>query len=126
MLKGVWKRHLVFIGSILRLRSGDSVIPAKLAEHGYQRRLCVSFSPVVVGVMTERQKEIEWIDWGRVSVRNMLLLIATGPVDVASDKGMLDTMIHGSPWSPHEGEGKYMQIPERGSWMDIFDRKRWL
>ncbi|KAI1048872.1 hypothetical protein LB506_005228 [Fusarium annulatum] len=96
MLKGVWKQHLVFIGSILCLRSGDSVVSAKLAERGYQRRLCVSFSPVV------RQKEIEWIDWGKVSVRDMLLLIATGPVDVASDKGTLDTMIHGSPWSPHD------------------------
>ncbi|KAH7194538.1 S-adenosyl-L-methionine-dependent methyltransferase [Fusarium oxysporum] len=84
---------------ILHLGSGDSVVPAELAERGYQKQLCVDFSPVVVDMMTERHKEITGIEWSRVDVRDMPS-IATGSIDVAFDKGTLDAMIYGSPWSP--------------------------
>ncbi|KAF5534407.1 endothelin-converting enzyme 2 [Fusarium mexicanum] len=84
---------------ILHLGSGDSVVPAELAERGYMRQLCVDFSPVVVDMMTERHKEIAGIEWSRVDVRDMPS-IASGSIDVAFDKGTLDAMIYGSPWSP--------------------------
>ncbi|KAG5810165.1 hypothetical protein H9Q74_005338 [Fusarium xylarioides] len=47
---------------ILHLGSGDSTVPAELAERGYQKQLCVDFSPVVVNMMTERHKEIVGIE----------------------------------------------------------------
>ncbi|KAG7409949.1 EEF1A lysine methyltransferase 4 [Fusarium oxysporum f. sp. rapae] len=97
---------------ILHLGSGDSVVPAELAERGYQKQLCVDFSPVVVDMMTERHKEITGIEWSRVDVRDMPS-IATGSVDVAFDKGTLDAMIYGSPWSPpdevRENTSKYLK-----------------
>ncbi|KAJ4050135.1 hypothetical protein NW756_006800 [Fusarium oxysporum] len=97
---------------ILHLGSGDSVVPAELAERGYQKQLCVDFSPVVVDMMTERHKEITGIEWSRVDVRDMPS-IATGSIDVAFDKGTLDAMIYGSPWSPpdevKENTSKYLK-----------------
>jgi EEF1A lysine methyltransferase 4 len=52
-------------------------------------------------MMTERHKGITGIEWSRVDVRDMPS-IATGSIDVAFDKGTLDAMIYGSPWSPPE------------------------
>ncbi|RKK08069.1 hypothetical protein BFJ66_g12526 [Fusarium oxysporum f. sp. cepae] len=101
---------------ILHLGSGDSVVPAELAERGYQKQLCVDFSPVVVDMMTERHKEITGIEWNRVDVRDMPS-IATGSIDVAFDKGTLDAMIYGSPWSPpdevKENTSKYLKEVHR-------------
>ncbi|KAH7151164.1 S-adenosyl-L-methionine-dependent methyltransferase [Fusarium sp. MPI-SDFR-AT-0072] len=101
---------------ILHLGSGDSVVPAELAERGYQKQLCVDFSPVVVDMMTERHKEITGIEWSRVDVRDMPS-IATGSIDVAFDKGTLDAMIYGSPWSPpdevRENTSKYLKEVHR-------------
>ncbi|KAL7758835.1 hypothetical protein ACKLNR_011262 [Fusarium oxysporum f. sp. zingiberi] len=101
---------------ILHLGSGDSVVPAELAERGYQKQLCVDFSPVVVDMMTERHKEITGIEWSRVDVRDMPS-IATGSIDVAFDKGTLDAMIYGSPWSPpdevKENTSKYLKEVHR-------------
>ncbi|KAG5769301.1 hypothetical protein H9Q69_010265 [Fusarium xylarioides] len=101
---------------ILHLGSGDSTVPAELAERGYQKQLCVDFSPVVVNMMTERHKEIVGIEWSRVDVRDMPS-IATGSIDVAFDKGTLDAMIYGSPWSPpdevRENTSRYMKEVHR-------------
>ncbi|KAH7259345.1 S-adenosyl-L-methionine-dependent methyltransferase [Fusarium redolens] len=101
---------------ILHLGSGDSVVPAELAERGYQKQLCVDFSPVVVDMMTERHKGITGIEWSRVDVRDMPS-IATGSIDVAFDKGTLDAMIYGSPWSPpeevRENTSKYLKEVHR-------------
>ncbi|KAH7233074.1 S-adenosyl-L-methionine-dependent methyltransferase [Fusarium tricinctum] len=101
---------------ILHLGSGDSVVPAELAERGYGKQLCVDFSPVVVDMMTERHKDIAGIEWGRVDVRDMPS-IDTGSIDVAFDKGTLDAMIYGSPWSPpdevRENTSKYLKEVHR-------------
>ena len=107
---------------ILHLGSGDSVslvypiakpyycttnwlsrqtIPVELASRGYKRQLCVDFSTVVVQTMTERHRSVEGIEWKHMDVRNMPD-IAGKSIDVAFDKGTLDAMIHGSPWSPPE------------------------
>ena len=75
------------------------VVPAELAGRGYKNQLCVDFSPVVVDLMTERHKDISGIEWQRVDVRDMPS-VTTGSIDVAFDKGTLDAMIYGSPWSP--------------------------
>lgn len=74
-------------------------VPAGLEAHGYKRQLCVDFSPVVVDMMTERHKEIPGIEWRKIDVRNMVGM-EDQSVDVAFDKGTLDAMIYGSPWSP--------------------------
>jgi hypothetical protein len=91
---------------------GHQVVPAELAERGYGKQLCVDFSPVVVELMTERHKDIAGIEWGRVDVRDMPS-VSTGSIDVAFDKGTLDAMIYGSPWSPpdevKENTSKYLK-----------------
>ncbi|PNP78728.1 hypothetical protein FNYG_07870 [Fusarium nygamai] len=101
---------------ILHLGSGDSVVPAELAKRGYQKQLCVDFSPVVVEMMTERHQEIAGIQWSRVDVRDMPS-IATASIDVAFDKGTLDAMIYGSPWSPpdevRENTSRYLKEVHR-------------
>lgn len=84
---------------ILNLGSGDSVIPVELASRGYQRQLCVDFSPTVVDLMTKRHAEFEGIEWKLMDVRDMAG-VADGSIDVAFDKGTLDAMIYGSPWDP--------------------------
>ncbi|CEF86947.1 hypothetical protein FGSG_11344 [Fusarium graminearum PH-1] len=97
---------------VLHLGSGDSVVPAELAGRGYKDQLCVDFSPVVVELMTERHKDIPGIEWQRVDVRDMPT-VTTGSIDVAFDKGTLDAMIYGSPWSPpdevKENTSKYLK-----------------
>lgn len=54
--------------------------------------------------MSKRHAELGFSDairWEKMDVRGMDAL-AAGSVDVAFDKGTLDAMIHGSPWSPPE------------------------
>lgn len=45
--------------------------------------------------------------------------LASGSVDVAFDKGTMDAMIHGSPWSPPEvvldNTGRYINEVCRGA-----------
>ncbi|KAF7544346.1 hypothetical protein G7Z17_g10026 [Cylindrodendrum hubeiense] len=84
---------------ILHLGSGDSVIPVELESRGYKQQLCVDFSPTVVSLMTERHAEFNGIQWKLADVRNMVD-IADKSINVAFDKGTLDAMIYGSPWSP--------------------------
>jgi hypothetical protein len=60
--------------------------------------------------MQERYASDEGIEWKHADVRE--LPKETGGVDVAFDKGTLDAMIFGSPWSPpdvvKENTKKYM------------------
>lgn len=57
------------------------------------------------------------IEWKKLDVRRMDKDIPDASVDVAFDKGTLDAMIHGSPWSPPEdtitNTGKYLREVSR-------------
>lgn len=61
--------------------------------------------------MKSRHASEEGVTWREGDVRDMES-IETSSVDVAFDKGTLDAMIFGSPWSPPEevleNSGKYM------------------
>ena len=87
-------------------------MPDQLAERGYDDQLCVDFSPVVVEIMTERHAAIQGIEWQKADVRDMDT-VPSDSVDVAFDKGTLDAMIHGSPWSPPDdvldNTGRYIR-----------------
>ncbi|EXJ63135.1 hypothetical protein A1O7_03580 [Cladophialophora yegresii CBS 114405] len=99
---------------ILHLGSGDSTIPGDLAKRGYNNQVCIDFSPVVVETMLKRHADagVGGITWLHGDVRQMDQ-IASRSVDVAFDKGTLDAMIHGSPWSPPdevlENTGRYVR-----------------
>lgn len=72
-------------------------LPYELLERGYAKQTCIDFSAVLVDLMQKRAaKGITWI---RGDVREMRE-VATQSIDVAFDKGTLDAMIYGSPWSP--------------------------
>ncbi|KZL74419.1 methyltransferase type 11 [Colletotrichum incanum] len=75
-------------------------IPADLSERGYRNQLCLDFSTVVVDLMAARHAAVGGIEWRWADVRDMPDAAPTGSVDVAFDKGTMDAMIHGSPWSP--------------------------
>ncbi|KAJ1327011.1 EEF1A lysine methyltransferase 4 [Microdochium nivale] len=105
---------------ILHLGSGDSQVPQHLATRGYANQLCVDFSAVVVDAMSRRHASLGLLNtairWQQMDIRNMDTLVA-GSVDVAFDKGTLDAMIHGSPWSPPqdtlENTGAYLREVRR-------------
>jgi hypothetical protein len=86
-------------------------IPYDLLERGYTNQICIDFSAVVVDLMRTRHANTPQVVWQVGDVRNMTG-IASKSVDVAFDKGTLDAMIHGSPWSPPvdvlENSGKYI------------------
>ncbi|KAK4616181.1 EEF1A lysine methyltransferase 4 [Fulvia fulva] len=84
---------------ILHLGSGDSTIPSDLAALGYKNQLCVDFSQVVVDLMSSCHAVDSGIEWRWADIRDMKHICAAS-VDVAFDKGTMDAMIHGSPWSP--------------------------
>jgi SAM-dependent methyltransferase len=85
---------------IVHLGTGDSTIPADLAARGYTNQLCLDFSDTALELMRARHAEEKGIEWRWADVRAMEETVASGSVDVAFDKGTLDAMIHGSPWSP--------------------------
>ncbi|CAK7213641.1 hypothetical protein SBRCBS47491_001874 [Sporothrix bragantina] len=96
---------------ILHLGCGDSVIPAALEEKkGYKDQLCVDFSATVISLMEKRYAG-RAMQWREMDVRKMDIWPQT--VDVAFDKGTLDAMIHGSPWSPPDdvldNTGRYLR-----------------
>ncbi|KAI1134591.1 S-adenosyl-L-methionine-dependent methyltransferase [Hypoxylon sp. FL0543] len=84
---------------ILHLGSGDSDVPVGLWKKGYRNQLCVDFSTVVVDLMSQRHSGMEGIEWKHADVRHLEDLPEKS-IDIAFDKGTLDAMIHGSPWSP--------------------------
>jgi EEF1A lysine methyltransferase 4 len=75
-------------------------IPADLAARGYTSQLCVDFSAVVVQTMSARHSYLPSITWLVGDVRALPPVIAPSTITIAFDKGTLDAMIHGSPWSP--------------------------
>ncbi|KAK5659858.1 hypothetical protein OQA88_13321 [Cercophora sp. LCS_1] len=83
---------------ILHLGSGDSTIPIEFAARSYDRQLCADFSSTVVKIMKEKHAQYG-IEWRLMDVRDMQCM-EDSSVDIAFDKGTLDAMIHGSPWSP--------------------------
>ena len=62
--------------------------------------------------MSKRHSDVQGIEWRLSDVCNMDS-ISPESIDVAFDKGTLDAMIHGSPWSPPDEvvnmTAKYMQ-----------------
>lgn len=66
--------------------------------------------------MKERHSKVEGIEWRQLDVRNMSG-IENKSVDVAFDKGTLDAMIFGSPWTPpdevKENTSKYLREVHR-------------
>lgn len=62
--------------------------------------------------MKSRYADKPQVEWTCGDVRDMNG-IATGSIDVAFDKGTLDAMIHGSPWSPPDdvldNSGRYLK-----------------
>jgi hypothetical protein len=85
---------------IVHLGTGDSTIPADLAARGYNNQLCLDFSNTALELMRARHAEEKGIEWRWADVRALEETVDSGSVDVAFDKGTLDAMIHGSPWSP--------------------------
>lgn len=49
--------------------------------------------------MTQQHRDVEGIEWKRMDVRDMHG-VAERSIDMAFDKGTLDAMIYGNPWSP--------------------------
>ncbi|KAF1947164.1 hypothetical protein EJ02DRAFT_440387 [Clathrospora elynae] len=101
---------------ILHLGSGDSTIPYDLLSKGYDNQVCLDFSSVVVDLMRSRHALKAGVEWKEGDVRDMKD-IGTGSIDVTFDKGTLDAMIFGSPWSPPEevmeNSGRYMSEVQR-------------
>lgn len=62
--------------------------------------------------MSKRHASIAGIEWKEGDVRKMDS-VPSDSIDVAFDKGTLDAMIHGSPWSPPkdvlENTSQYIQ-----------------
>jgi EEF1A lysine methyltransferase 4 len=76
-------------------------VPLDLLSLGYRNQKCIDFSAVVIQIMSERHADKVGISWLQGDVREMGQ-IADETVDVAFDKGTLDSMISGSPWDPPE------------------------
>ncbi|KAL1893552.1 hypothetical protein Sste5346_006382 [Sporothrix stenoceras] len=96
--------------SVLHLGCGDSVIPAELESQGYTNQLCVDFSATVINLMSARYAGRS-MRWEQMDVREMG--VPSSSVNIAFDKGTLDAMIHGSPWSPPDdvldNTGRYLR-----------------
>ena len=84
--------------AIVRLSSGQT-IPEDLSRKGYTDQLCVDFSSIVVEVMSKRHADIEGIRWKWADVLQKDQFPSQS-IEGAFDKGTLDAMIHGSPWTP--------------------------
>ncbi|WYZ45747.1 hypothetical protein EsH8_VIII_001063 [Colletotrichum jinshuiense] len=122
-LEPYFQRHLFSQRSpetaprIMHLGSGDSTIPADLSERGYKNQVCLDFATVVVDLMAARHAEVGGIEWKWADVRDMPDAAPTASIDVAFDKGTMDAMIHGSPWSPpadvRDNTGRYLREVHR-------------
>lgn len=74
--------------------------------------MCLDFSAVVVDLMKSRHENEQGVTFQVGDVRDMKD-IDSKSIDIAFDKGTLDAMIFGSPWSPPEetmeNSGQYMK-----------------
>jgi hypothetical protein len=90
----------------------SKTVPYDLLELGYTNQICLDFSKVVVDLMKSRHSDKSQVEWKVGDVRNMVE-IESHSIDVAFDKGTLDAMIYGSPWSPPDevldNSGRYMK-----------------
>lgn len=90
--------------------ANGQVIPAELESKGYTNQLCVDFSSTVINLMRARYTGRS-MQWEQMDVRDMP--VPSSSVQVAFDKGTLDAMIHGSPWSPPDdvldNTGRYLR-----------------
>ncbi|CZT17986.1 uncharacterized protein RCC_03825 [Ramularia collo-cygni] len=123
-LEPFFQRHLFPLQAnegnpqILHLGSGDSTVPSELSAQGFTNQLCVDFSHAVVDLMTSRNNNDanSGISWMLADVRDMHDMPSKS-FDVAFDKGTLDAMIHGSPWSPPDevldNTGRYINEVHR-------------
>jgi hypothetical protein len=109
------KSQAIFCGitfSILLILARAKTVPHDLALKGYTNQICVDFSSTVIDLMKLRYQEQKGIEWVHGDVRDMDN-VPSSSVDVAFDKGTLDAMIFGSPWSPPkevtENSSKYMK-----------------
>lgn len=79
---------------------------------GYKDQVCVDFSTVIVKTMSSKHEAVGGITWKHADVRCMDQ-IPSESIDVAFDKGTLDAMIHGSPWTPPDevldNTGRYIR-----------------
>jgi hypothetical protein len=107
--------EIVYVGLFVYLFSVEltllQTVPYDLLERGYTNQVCIDFSTVVVESMKARHADKPQVQWQVGDVRDMKD-IETKSVDVAFDKGTMDAMIHGSPWSPPdevlENTGRYI------------------
>jgi EEF1A lysine methyltransferase 4 len=87
-------------------------VPVELADRGYRNQLCVDFSSILVERMKARYSAVDGLEWRLLDVRDMVD-VKDQSVHIAFDKGTLDAMIHGSPWSPPvdviDNTSKYMK-----------------
>jgi hypothetical protein len=73
--------------------------------------------------MRARHAQEKGIEWRWADVRDMKEILSDS-VDVAFDKGTLDAMIHGSPWSPPDqvlsDTSRYMREVGCASYICLF------
>jgi hypothetical protein len=107
-----WTVIVVLSSSEISRLTLKQTVPYDLLERGYTNQVCIDFSKVVVDLMKSRHSDKPQVEWRVGDVRNMIE-VNTESVDVAFDKGTLDAMIYGSPWSPPEevleNSGMYMK-----------------
>jgi len=77
----------------------EKTVPIELRSLGYQNQICIDFSGVVVQRMSQTHADKPGLEWIVGDVRDMQQ-ITDGTIDIAFDKGTLDSMISGSPWDP--------------------------
>jgi hypothetical protein len=101
----------LLLGSREKLTYPETV-PYDLVERCYTNQICLDFSKVVADLMKSRHSDKSQVEWKVGDVRDMLE-IESQSIDVAFDKGTLDAMIYGSPWSPPDevldNSGRYMK-----------------
>lgn len=78
--------------------------------------------------MTSRNSPDSGITWKHADVRDMQD-VPSKSVDLAFDKGTLDAMIHGSPWSPPDevldNTGRYVnEVKYDDSWWFLSLRRK--
>ncbi|KAH8676853.1 S-adenosyl-L-methionine-dependent methyltransferase [Tricladium varicosporioides] len=127
-LQPFFEKHLPPSSSgcqILHLGCGKSTLTADLHALGYTQQISVDFSQVVIEAMKLKYADLQTL-WEVMDVRE--LRVPTRSIDVAIDKGMLDTFLHGSVRDPpedvQENVGKYVDEVARvlkpgGRWLYI-------